>query len=99
MDGDANFVRVEISRLEEAYIVSRHHRQTARFRELHRRMQVRLFILAAGTDQLKEITVWEMFFIKTNALLHQRHITAQQGTPDVTHTAAGQQNKPLFQLK
>ena len=55
-------------------------------------MQIRLFILAAGANELKEIAIREMLRIKINALIHQCHIAAQQTTAHVAHTPAGEQN-------
>ena len=59
-------------------------------------MQIGLFILTAGANQLKKIAVREMLFIKINALIHQRHVAAQQATTHVAHTPAGEQNQPFF---
>ena len=59
-------------------------------------MQVGLFILTAGANELKEVAIREMLFIKINALIHQRHVSAQQATTHVAHTPAGEQNQPSF---
>ncbi|WP_154818930.1 PHP domain-containing protein, partial [Enterobacter hormaechei] len=59
VDGDANFMRVKITRLKEAHIVGGHHRQATRFRQGDGRMQVALFIRTPGTDQLQVITIRE----------------------------------------
>ena len=61
---------VEIAGVEEADIVGRHHRQAACFRQRHGGVEIGLFILTTGPDQLKKITVREMLFIERDALFH-----------------------------
>ncbi len=96
VNGDADFVGVEVAGFKEADIVGRHHRQAARFRQRHGGMEIALFILTTGTDQLQKIAVREMLFIESDALFHQRHIAADQADADVTFTAAGEQNQPFL---
>jgi hypothetical protein len=59
-------------------------------------MKIALFILTTGADQLQIIAIREMLFIERDALIHQRHIAAQQADADVAHTAAGEQNQPFL---
>ena len=70
VDRDADFMGVEIAGVEKADIVGRHHRQAARFRQRHGGVEIGLFILTTGADQLKKITVREMLFIERDALFH-----------------------------
>ncbi len=78
MNGNADFVGVEVAGFKEADIVGRHHRQTARFRQRHGGVEIGLFILSTGTDQLQKIAVREMLFVEGDALFNQRHIAADQ---------------------
>ena len=98
VDRHANFVSVKISRLEEAYIVCRDDGQPAFFRKCDRRMEIALFVLATGADQLQIITIREILLIERDALIHQRAIAAQQAFTDIAHTAARDQQQPFVQL-
>ena len=59
-------------------------------------MEIGLFILSTGTDQLQKIAVREMLFVEGDALFNQRHIAADQADADVTFPAAGEQNQPFL---
>ncbi|CAM7599923.1 hypothetical protein CICRMM096B_16800 [Citrobacter cronae] len=96
MDRHTDFMRVEIAGFQEANIVGRHHRQTTPFSQFYRGMQIVFFILSAGTDQLKEVAIGKMRFVKRHAFVNQGAITAQQATSDVAHAAAGEQNQTFF---
>ncbi len=96
VNGNADFVGVEVAGFKEADIVGRHHRQTARFRQRHGGVEIGLFILSTGTDQLQKIAVREMLFVEGDALFNQRHIAADQADADVTFPAAGEQNQPFL---
>ena len=96
VDRDADFMGVEIAGVEKADIVGRHHRQAARFRQRHGGVEIGLFILSTGTDQLQKIAVREMLFVEGDALFNQRHIAADQADADVTFPAAGEQNQPFL---
>ncbi|MNT57217.1 hypothetical protein D3C72_1945730 [compost metagenome] len=54
-------------------------------------MQIALFIRTTGADQLKIETIREVFFIKCNALIHQRAVAAQQAFAHIAQAATGDQ--------
>ena len=66
------------------------------FGQCYGSMQVIFFILSTGTDQLKEVAIREILFIKRHALVDQCVVPTQQAASDVTHTTAGEQNQTFF---
>ena len=98
VNGDPNFMGVEIFRRQNTHIVGRHHRQIATRSQFNRKVQVSLFVLTTGTDQLQIVAFREISLVKVDALIHQLLITAQQCLADIAITGAGEHNQPFVVL-
>ena len=92
VNSNADFMSVKVARIEKTHIVGCHNRQTAVFGELHRRMQIALFVRATGTNQFEIIVVGEMLFVKRHTLFDQSAITAHQAFTNIPHPGTRQQN-------
>ncbi|CCJ85173.1 titin [Cronobacter dublinensis 582] len=75
VNGDANFMRVEISGLDKAHVVGSDDRHAFFFRQRDRRMEIALFIRTTGTDKLQIVAIREVFLVKRQRLLGH-HVVA-----------------------
>ena len=93
MNGDADFVCVKVAAVDKTYVVGRHDRQTARFRQFHRRVQIAFFVRPASANQFEKITIREMFFIKGDTLIYQRTVATQKAATNVAHASTGKKDQ------
>ncbi|CCK05506.1 titin [Cronobacter sakazakii 696] len=77
VDGDADFMRVKIARLNKAHVIRGDDRYAFFFRQRDGGMQIALFIRTAGTHQLQIVAVREMLLIKRQRLLGHNVITTK----------------------
>ena len=103
MDGDSDFVRIKLVRVDKDHIVGCHHRQFCLFRKLQRKVKITLFVRTPGSHQFQIEVVSKMGLIKLDALLYQGLVAFEQRTANFTIFTAGKNNQsfgvceqPLF---
>ncbi len=92
MNGDTNFVCIEIVRINKAHIIGGDDRDTFLFRQRNGGMKIPLFVSAPGADEFQIEPVGKVLLVKIQALIDKRHISAQQALADIALARARKQD-------
>ncbi len=92
VNGNANFVRIEIFCVDKADFIGGDDRDALGNRQFNGGMQIALFVLTTGADQFQIVAIGEMLLVKRQTLRNQGIVATQQAAAHVATSPARQQN-------